>query len=192
MTEITNINSERLPPAVEKFILHWGDMGSQWGVNRTVAQIHALLYLAPDPLPAEEIAATLAVARSNVSTSLKELQSWNLVKVSHVMGDRRDHFVARTDTWDMLLTIMERRLDNIVHRLGWAPSRPAARQMVSHGHVTVNGQHCNIPSMLLRQGDKVSVKSRPRGLQLVRLNLGDRPAPIPDFMEMTGPSRRRP
>jgi DNA-binding transcriptional regulator GbsR (MarR family) len=94
---------------MEKFILHWGEMGTRWGVNRTVAQIHALLYLAPDPLPAEEIAATLAVARSNVSTSLKELQSWNLVKVSHVMGDRRDHFAARTDTWDMLLTIMEQR-----------------------------------------------------------------------------------
>ena len=99
----------QLTPVMEKFVLHWGEMGARWGVNRTVAQIHALLYLAPDPLPAEEIAATLAVARSNVSTSLKELQSWNLVKVSHVMGDRRDQFVARTDTWDMLLTIMEQR-----------------------------------------------------------------------------------
>ena len=99
----------QLTPVMEKFILHWGEMGARWGVNRTVAQIHALLYLTPDPLPAEEIAATLAVARSNVSTSLKELQSWNLVNVSHVMGDRRDHFVARPDTWDLLLTIMEQR-----------------------------------------------------------------------------------
>ena len=99
----------QLTPVMERFILHWGEMGARWGVNRTVAQIHALLYLAPDPLPAEEIAATLAVARSNVSTSLKELQGWNLVKVSHVMGDRRDHFVARADTWDMLLTIVEQR-----------------------------------------------------------------------------------
>lgn len=99
----------RLTPVMEKFILHWGEMGARWGVNRTVSQIHALLYLAPEPLNAEEIAATLSVARSNVSTSLKELQSWNLVKVSHVMGDRRDHFSARDDTWEMLLTIMEER-----------------------------------------------------------------------------------
>lgn len=99
----------QLTPVMEKFVLHWGEMGTRWGVNRTVAQIHALLYLSPEPLPAEEIAATLSVARSNVSTSLKELQSWDLVKVSHVMGDRRDHFSARTDTWDMLVTIIEER-----------------------------------------------------------------------------------
>jgi small subunit ribosomal protein S4 len=90
------------------------------------------------------------------------------------------------NTGEVLLTIMERRLDNIVHRLGWAQSRPAARQMVTHGHVTLNGRHCNVPSLLVKQGDKVAVKQRPRGLQLVRLNLGDRPAPIPDYLEMTG------
>lgn len=99
----------RLTTVMEKFILHWGEMGARWGVNRTVAQIHALLYLAPQPMPAEEIAEILAVARSNVSTSLKELQSWKLVKVSHVMGDRRDHFAARGDTWEMLVTIFEER-----------------------------------------------------------------------------------
>jgi DNA-binding transcriptional regulator GbsR (MarR family) len=99
----------QLTPVMEKFILHWGEMGTRWGVNRTVAQIHALLYLASRPLPADEIAETLSVARSNVSTSLKELQSWKLVKVSHVLGDRRDHFTALDDTWEMLLTIMEQR-----------------------------------------------------------------------------------
>jgi len=98
-----------LTPVMKRFVLHWGEMGTRWGVNRTVAQIHALLYLAPEPLPAEEIAETLSVARSNVSTSLKELQSWGLVNVAHVLGDRRDHFVARSDTWDMLLTILEQR-----------------------------------------------------------------------------------
>jgi DNA-binding transcriptional regulator GbsR (MarR family) len=92
-----------------RFILHWGEMGTRWGVNRTVAQVHALLYLAAQPLPAEEIAETLSVARSNVSTSLKELQSWGLVNVTHVMGDRRDHFTARADTWEMLTTIVEQR-----------------------------------------------------------------------------------
>jgi DNA-binding transcriptional regulator GbsR (MarR family) len=94
---------------MQRFILHWGEMGSRWGVNRTVAQIHALLYLAPGPLPADEIAETLNVARSNVSTSLKDLQSWGLVSVSHVMTDRRDHFTTRSDPWYMLVTIMEQR-----------------------------------------------------------------------------------
>lgn len=99
----------QLTPVMEKYVLHWGEMGARWGVNRTVAQIHALLYLSPEPLPAEEIAATLSVARSNVSTSLKELQGWNLVSVSHVMGDRRDRFAVSGDTWEMLLTIMHER-----------------------------------------------------------------------------------
>ena len=94
---------------MEKYILHWGEMGTRWGVNRTVAQIHALLYLAPEPLAADDIATTLSVARSNVSTSLRELQGWDLVTVSHVMGDRRDHFVAKGTTWEMLLTILEGR-----------------------------------------------------------------------------------
>jgi DNA-binding transcriptional regulator GbsR (MarR family) len=99
----------KLTPLMERYVLHWGEMGTRWGVNRTVAQIHALLYLSPGPMHAEEIAETLAVARSNVSTSLKELQSWGLVTVAHVMGDRRDHFTIKGDTWSMLTTIMEQR-----------------------------------------------------------------------------------
>jgi DNA-binding transcriptional regulator GbsR (MarR family) len=99
----------KLTPTMERYVLHWGEMGTRWGVNRTVAQIHALLYLAPSPLPADEIAETLSVARSNVSTSLKELQSWGLVAIAHVMGDRRDHFAIKGDTWTMLTTIMEER-----------------------------------------------------------------------------------
>jgi DNA-binding transcriptional regulator GbsR (MarR family) len=98
-----------LTAVMEKYVLHWGEMGARWGVNRTVAQIHALLYLSPEPLHAEEIAETLSVARSNVSTSLKELQAWNLIKVSHVIGDRRDRFSVNGDTWQMLLTIMQER-----------------------------------------------------------------------------------
>ena len=99
----------KLTPLMTRFILHWGEMGSRWGVNRTVAQIHALLYLAPGPLPADEIAETLNVARSNVSTSLKELQGWGLVTIAHVMSDRRDHFATRSDPRYMLVTIMEQR-----------------------------------------------------------------------------------
>ncbi|HEX6841097.1 MAG TPA: MarR family transcriptional regulator [Stellaceae bacterium] len=99
----------RLTPVMERYVLHWGEMGARWGVNRSVAQIHALLYLSPQPLTAEEIADTLALARSNVSTSLRELQGWGLVSLTHVLGDRRDHFEAKNDLWEMLLTIVEER-----------------------------------------------------------------------------------
>jgi DNA-binding transcriptional regulator GbsR (MarR family) len=96
-------------PTAQKFVLHWGEMGTRWGVNRTVAQIHALLFLAARPLNAEDIVETLGVARSNVSNSLKELQSWKLVRVTHVLGDRRDHFTALQDVWDIFRVIVEER-----------------------------------------------------------------------------------
>lgn len=106
----------------ERFILHWGEMGARWGVNRTVAQIHALLYLSERPLAADEIAETLSVARSNVSTSLKELQSWRLVKVVHVMGDRRDHFDTSKDVWELFKLIVagrkQREIDPTLAVLG--------------------------------------------------------------------------
>ena len=98
-----------LSPVAEKFVLHWGEMATRWGVSRTVAQIHALLYLSERALNAEEITETLSVARSNVSTSLKELQGWGLVKVVHVMGDRRDHFMALQDITDLFRVIVEER-----------------------------------------------------------------------------------
>ena len=99
----------KLTPVMEKYILHWGEMGTRWGVNRTVAQIHALLYLSSRPLNAEEITETLGVARSNVSTSIKELQSWSLVKTVSQMGDRREHFSTMKDPWELFYTIMEGR-----------------------------------------------------------------------------------
>jgi DNA-binding transcriptional regulator GbsR (MarR family) len=99
----------KLSPVQQKFILHWGEMGTRWGINRTVAQIHALLYLSPKPLNAEEIAETLAVARSNVSTSLKELQGWRIVKLVHVLGDKRDHFESMKDVWEMFRVVLDER-----------------------------------------------------------------------------------
>jgi DNA-binding transcriptional regulator GbsR (MarR family) len=99
----------QLTSTMERYVLHWGEMGTRWGVNRSVAQIHALLYLAPEPVHAEEIADTLSIARSNVSTSLRELQSYGLIQIAHLMGDRRDHFVALKDNWDLLTTIVEER-----------------------------------------------------------------------------------
>jgi DNA-binding transcriptional regulator GbsR (MarR family) len=98
-----------LTPVQQKFILHWGEMGTKWGINRTVAQVHALLFLAPKPLPADEISSTLSVARSNVSTSLRELQGWGIVRVVHVLGDRRDHFETSKDVWEIFRTVSEER-----------------------------------------------------------------------------------
>lgn len=100
---------ERMSPVQQKFILHWGEMGTRWGINRTVAQIHALLYISPTPLTAEEIMDTLAVARSNVSNSLRELQSWGIVKMVHVMGDKRDHFESMKDVWEMFRVVLDER-----------------------------------------------------------------------------------
>lgn len=99
----------KLSETEQRFVLHWGEMGSRWGVNRTISQIHALLYLADEAMAADEIAETLSVARSNVSTSLKELQSMGLVKVTHVLGDRKDHFQALQDVWEIFHVIMEER-----------------------------------------------------------------------------------
>ncbi|MDK2124106.1 GbsR/MarR family transcriptional regulator [Parachitinimonas caeni] len=99
----------QLSPTAQRFVLHWGEMGTRWGVNRTVAQIHALLFLADRPLNADEIVETLGVARSNVSVSLKELQGWGLVRVVHVMGDRRDHFQTFEDVWDIFRVVVEER-----------------------------------------------------------------------------------
>jgi len=93
----------------KKYVLHWGEMGMKWGINRTVAQIHALIYVSPNPLNAEEITETLAVARSNVSNSLKELQGWGIVRVVHVLGDRRDHFETITDVWELFRIIGNER-----------------------------------------------------------------------------------
>ena len=98
-----------LSPAVQKYVLHWGEMGTRWGTNRTVAQIQALLYLSPKPLHADEIVDLLSVARSNVSTSIRELQSYGLVKMTHILGDRRDYFESLGDVWELFRVIIAQR-----------------------------------------------------------------------------------
>jgi DNA-binding transcriptional regulator GbsR (MarR family) len=108
MTEMTD-HSLRLPVTVEQFVLRWGDMGNQWGVNRSVAQIHALLYLSERPLTAEEIADSLGIARSNVSNSIRELITWKLIRRVPVLGDRRDHYLAEADIWQMVTRIAQGR-----------------------------------------------------------------------------------
>jgi DNA-binding transcriptional regulator GbsR (MarR family) len=98
-----------LSPAVQSFILHWGELGTRWGINRTVAQVHALLYVSSEPLDAGTISERLGIARSNASTSLRELQGWGIVRIVHVLGDRRDHFAAVTDVWEMVTTLVAAR-----------------------------------------------------------------------------------
>jgi DNA-binding transcriptional regulator GbsR (MarR family) len=142
MTE-TTVRTRELPAAVERFVLHWGDMGDEWGVNRSVAQIHALLYLSDRPLTAEEIADLLGLARSNVSNSIKELLAWNLIRRVPIRGDRRDHFEAETDLWEIVTRIAagrkEREIDPAVAALqacvrdaeGDASIHPVARKRLS-------------------------------------------------------------
>ncbi len=99
----------QLTETMRRYIVHWGEMGSRWGMNRSVAQIHALLYLSEKPLNADEIAETLGIARSNISTGLKELVAWDLVHITHELGDRRDYFAAQHDTWEVIRAIMDGR-----------------------------------------------------------------------------------
>jgi DNA-binding transcriptional regulator GbsR (MarR family) len=106
---MTEQNQAALSPVSQRFILHWGEMGTRWGVNRTVAQVHALLYLSERPLTAEEIAATLSVARSNVSTSLRELLGWGIIRVVPILGDRRQHFESLKDVWELFHIIIQER-----------------------------------------------------------------------------------
>ena len=114
MTEISDI-TKPLPSAIERFVLHWGDMGNQWGVNRSVSQIQAVLYLSDRALTAEEIADRLEMARSNVSNSIRELLAWSLIRRVPIKGDRRDHYEAETDIWEIFLRIAagrkEREID---------------------------------------------------------------------------------
>lgn len=125
MTE-TAVESQRLPAAVEQFVLRWGDMGGQWGVNRSVAQIHALLYLAERPLTAEDIADALGMARSNVSNSIRELLGWKLIRRVPVLGDRRDHYQAETDLWQMVTRIAQGRKEREID-----PAVAALRDVVA-------------------------------------------------------------
>jgi DNA-binding transcriptional regulator GbsR (MarR family) len=99
----------QLTPTQQKFILHWGEMGARWCINRTVAQVHALLYISPKPLNAEEITETLSVARSNISNSLRELEKWGIIRRVQFMGDRREYFESMKDVWEMFQTIMDER-----------------------------------------------------------------------------------
>ncbi|CTQ56570.1 MarR family protein [Roseibium album] len=174
MTEIADIEKAS---AKEQFILYWGDMGGQWGVNRSVAQIHALLYLSTAPLNAEQISAELGIARSNVSNSLKELVGWRLIQRVPVAGDRREHFVAELDVWEMALLIAkgrkEREIDPAIRAIdvcvNQAETEPDLSPVILNRMQDMQGflttadrwseQMLSVPksklSMLMKMGDKV-------------------------------------
>ncbi|RFB81231.1 GbsR/MarR family transcriptional regulator [Methylovirgula sp. 4M-Z18] len=177
MTEISE-HADKLSPILERFVLQWGDMGGQWGVNRSVSQIHALLYLAERPLTAEDIAEQLGMARSNVSNSLKELLAWNLIRRMPVRGDRRDHYEAETDVWEIVARIAhgrkEREIDPALAALRACVSaaeddetiHPVAKQRLKkmlEFTVAVDrwyGQMIHVPrtklNLLLRAGAKIA------------------------------------
>ncbi len=171
----------------KQFILHWGEMGTRWGVNRTVAQIHALLYLTSKALPADEIADTLGVARSNVSNSIRELQSWNLIKLVHVMGDRRDHFEAQADIWQLARTVVRERKAREI-----TPTIEMLRSLLQHPEIMLDGmERANrIREMLafletmtvwsdemLRLDTETLTKVLRLGAKIQKLIRGDAPAP---------------
>jgi DNA-binding transcriptional regulator GbsR (MarR family) len=165
---------------MQRYVVHWGEMGSRWGLNRSVAQIHALLYLSPEPLHADEIAETLGIARSNVSVGLKELLSWNLVHVTQNLGDRRDFFVAQRDPWEVVRVIVEgrkrRELDPTVNFL-----KECAAELESDSETPtsvkeqITGQ---LEFMETLMGWYESIKGLPRKTLLKAMRMGQRIARI--------------
>ena len=165
-------------PEARAFILHWGEMGSEWGVNRSVAQIHALLYLSDRPRHAEDICDKLGLARSNVSNGLKELQSYQIVRRVHVEGDRRDHFVAESDLWEMLMKITaerkRREIDPTIQLLGELSESLAKRDDVpKHLRERVGRMHELIGNLA---GWYADVRRLPKSTLVTLMKLGSRVA----------------
>ncbi len=165
-------------PEVRSFILHWGEMGTEWGVNRSVAQMHALLYLSDRPLHAEEICEKLGLARSNVSNGLKELQSYQIVRRVHVEGDRRDHFTADIDLWDMLMKITaerkRREIDPTIQLLGeLAESLEGRKDVPNHVRERIGRMHDFIGNLA---GWYADVKRLPKSTLVALMKLGSKVA----------------
>jgi len=166
-----------LTPAMQSFILHWGEMGTKWGVNRSVAQIHALLHISPEPMTADDICDTLDLARSNVSNGLKELQSWKLVKSSRKLGDRRDHFTSIRDMFDLVTAVVEGRRER-----EFAPTLAALRDVAKEAEhdatpANVRTRISETLSTMQMFDDWYSDVARlPRSVQLTIVKLGARVA----------------
>lgn len=166
-----------LTPSMQNFILHWGDMGTKWGINRSVAQIHALLHIVPDPMTAEDICDTLALARSNVSTGLKELQSLKIVTASRPIGTRRDQFTSIRDMFDLVTAVIESRRER-----EFIPTL-AALQTVAHAAKTdgtpqevQNRIAETLGTMQMFDDWYTDVAKLPRRVQMAVIKLGGRVA----------------
>jgi DNA-binding transcriptional regulator GbsR (MarR family) len=165
---------------MQRYIVHWGEMGSRWGMNRSVAQIHALLYLSPDGLNADEIAETLGIARSNVSVGLRELLSWDLVQITHALGDRRDFFIAQHDPWEVIRVIIEgrkrREIDPTLVVLRECVAQMAEdRETPAHVRERITGQ---LEFLETVTGWYDSIKTLPRKTLLKMMRLGHRIAKV--------------
>lgn len=166
-----------LSPATQNFILHWGEMGAKWGVNRSVAQIHALLHVMPDPMTAEDISETLNLARSNVSNGLRELQAWKLVKVSRQLGDRRDHFTSLRDMFDLVTVVIEGRRER-----EYAPTLAALKAVAEEAETDGTPKKLRgriretLETMQLFDDWYRDVSRLPRTVQLSAVKLGARVA----------------
>ncbi|MGA7093294.1 MAG: MarR family transcriptional regulator [Candidatus Cybelea sp.] len=136
-----------IPAGARKFVLHWGELGTRWGINRTVAQVHALLYMTPRPLDVQSISDVLGVARSNASTSLRELRGWGLVRSVHMLGDRREHYEAVGDVWQILSIVVEQRKRREIDPT-LAMLRECAAELKSHDDVSERFVASRIRSML--------------------------------------------
>jgi DNA-binding transcriptional regulator GbsR (MarR family) len=170
----------RLTPVMQRYIVHWGEMGSRWGMNRSVAQIHALLYLSADGLNADEIAETLGIARSNVSVGLRELLSWDLVQITHALGDRRDFFIAQGDPWEVIRVIIEgrkrREIDPTLAVLRECVAQMADdRETPAHVRERITGQMEFLETVT---GWYDSIKTLPRKTLLKMMRLGHRIAKV--------------
>lgn len=162
-----------LTPAMQSFILHWGEMGARWGVNRSVAQIHALLHIAPEPLTAEDIAETLNLARSNVSTGLKELQGYKLIRISRQLGDRRDHFTSIQDMFDLVEAVVNSRREREI-----TPTIEALKDVVAQAEDDATPAHVRarmavtLETMQMFDSWYADMARLPRSVQLMLLKLG--------------------
>ena len=173
---MTETKENNIPQAVEQFILYWGDMGGQWGVNRSVAQIHALLYLATKPMNAEEITERLGIARSNVSNSLKELVSWKLIRRVPIAGDRREHFEAETDVMEMAMRIAQGRKEREID-----PAAMALKECVAQAESDKNLDPIALKRLqemeaFVQQGSKwyEQMLSVPKGQLATLMKMGDK------------------
>ncbi|MBX2824842.1 MAG: GbsR/MarR family transcriptional regulator [Gammaproteobacteria bacterium] len=171
-----------LPESMQGFILHFGEMGSHWGINRTVGQIYALLYLSDEPLNAEQITDTLGVSRSNVSMGLKELQAWRLVRSHHVMGDRRDYFSTPADIMDIALTLLEekrkRELDPTLTLLRQTLMERPDSEQEKHAHTRMR-EMCDLMEQVSDWSYDLQRISRPDLERLLKLG-----KTVPRLLEM--------